>query len=176
MSVCSLCGSSLPPAAFLTLVPLSPLCFFFFFLKRLALSGLAELSSLLGKATPSQARPGWGRVGRVRVINHDSHLPSCDYQLLNLCERLCDSNSHAAGWSEAGMLFERRLQQDLCPEWRRVWGILPFYLFMCSFPAAFECIQTQQGSTLHSQALVHVLQIHNSQWCENDQRVTDSKM
>lgn len=81
------------------------------------------------KFTSQQSQARVGPTGCVRVINHDSHLPSCDYQLLNLCERPRDGNSHMAGKSEAGMLFECKLQQDLCPEWRCVWRILLCFFF-----------------------------------------------
>lgn len=53
--------------------------------KSLALSGLAELSLYVSKA-----KPGLGPQGVcASVINHDSHLPICDYELLDFCERLC---------------------------------------------------------------------------------------
>lgn len=49
------------------------------------------------KFTSQQSQARVGPTGCVPVINHDSHLPSCDYQLLNLCERLPDGKSHMAG-------------------------------------------------------------------------------
>lgn len=170
-----------PSTALLShLLYLSPSCHFphFVSFQKKTKKTPCAVRTCWAKFTSQQSQARVGPTGCVRVINHDSHLPSCDYQLLNLCERPRDGNSHMACKSEAGMLFECKLQQDLCPEWRCVWRILLccffFNLFLCTFPAAFKCIQTQQKSTLHGQASVYILQIHNWQWCENDQSVTAS--